>query len=229
LRSDATSSAVQATAAVEVLDSSSTSMRVQVPASPAESWLVLGQSHSDGWQATADGDDLGAPLLVNGYANAWRLPAHEEPLEVTLRWTPQRVIDVALALSAIAFVVVLLLAWPRRRDQIAETSPTAVIDRRWTYVATGALLVFAGVVPAVLGLAAAELARRQERWRGRLLIVPVALLGVVAAIVVYKQARYDLPATLDWPQAFPWTHGLTWAAVAVATGLASVGERPPAA
>jgi hypothetical protein len=232
---------------VTVLDSGATSMRLEVAPSNDDSWLLLGQSHSDGWRATVDGGDLGAPLLVNGFANAWRLPAHADPLEVSLRWTPQRVVDAALVASAIGAVVVLVLARPRRGastqpppaasaapvtnfgrtrsniDPDLPNVPRRAPSRRWEVITVVLVAIVAGIAPALLAAAAAEVARRAPAWRDRLLVVPVALLGVVTAIIAYKQVRYDLPATLDWPQAFPWTHGLTWAAVAIAAGIASVG------
>jgi arabinofuranan 3-O-arabinosyltransferase len=208
---------------VTVLDSGATEMRLEVAPSSSESWLVLGQSHSDGWRATVGGDDLGRPLLANGFANAWRLPAHTEPVEVSLRWTPQRVVDAALIASLVGVAGVLVLARPRRDDGRPLPSPPTVHapGRRWEVITVVLVAIFAGILPALLAAAAAEIARRRPGWRDRLLIVPVALLGTVAAIIAYKQVRYDLPATLDWPQAFPWTHGLTWAAVAVAAGVAS--------
>ena len=39
------------------------------------SWLVLGQSFNKGWRATCDGRPLGAPRVVDAYANAWPVPA----------------------------------------------------------------------------------------------------------------------------------------------------------
>ena len=54
-------------------------------------------------------------------------------------------------------------------------------------------------------------------------LVPVVLLGGVTAIMVYKQVRYHLPATLGWPQSFPWVHGLAWCAIAAAAGAAIGG------
>ncbi len=64
-------------------------------------WLVLGQSLSDGWTATVDGRDLGAPTLINGYANGWRIDPAEVGADATieLRWTPQRTVWIAILAS----------------------------------------------------------------------------------------------------------------------------------
>ena len=96
-------------------------MTLKVAPSARASWLVLGQSYNDGWTASTDTGGLGPQLLVNGYANGWQLPAHEGPLVVHLRWTPQRVVDIAVGLSAVATALVLVLAFgffPRPRRSI---------------------------------------------------------------------------------------------------------------
>src|SRR5439155_1252499 len=36
-------------------------------------WLVDGESYNRGWRATCDGRSLGAPVPMQGYANAWRV------------------------------------------------------------------------------------------------------------------------------------------------------------
>jgi arabinofuranan 3-O-arabinosyltransferase len=38
------------------------------------SWLVLGESFNRGWRAECDGRSLGAPRVVDGYANGWLAP-----------------------------------------------------------------------------------------------------------------------------------------------------------
>jgi len=50
---------------------------------------VLGQSHSEGWKATVGGDSLGAPRLVDGYANGWLVRPDRESFDVVIEWTPR--------------------------------------------------------------------------------------------------------------------------------------------
>ncbi|MHB1711303.1 MAG: alpha-(1-_3)-arabinofuranosyltransferase domain-containing protein [Acidimicrobiales bacterium] len=93
---------------------------VNAGAAPFE--LVLGQSINAGWVATVRGRSLGAPVLVDGFANGWRIdPSALGPalrngaFSVTLRWTPQRRVDLALVISSLSILLCLLLAFLPRR------------------------------------------------------------------------------------------------------------------
>jgi hypothetical protein len=81
------------------------------------SYLVLGQSFDKGWRATCDGDDLGAPQILQGYANAW--PVDRGCRDVAFRYAPQKVADAGYLISGIGCAVLLALlgvgAYRRRR------------------------------------------------------------------------------------------------------------------
>jgi arabinofuranan 3-O-arabinosyltransferase len=88
--------------------------------------LVLGQSVNPGWTAAvAGGGSLGKPELIDGYANGWRLSRSDlvaatpnGTVSVVLRWEPQRRVDVALIISALAILACLALVvgpWVRAR------------------------------------------------------------------------------------------------------------------
>jgi hypothetical protein len=88
---------------------------------------VLGQSVNKGWHAVATPGpgaapgshtvDLGAPQLVDGFANGWHVSAADlralggTNFTVALTWTPQNLEWAALALSAATLVLCLLLAF----------------------------------------------------------------------------------------------------------------------
>jgi hypothetical protein len=85
-------------------------------------WLVLGQSWSTGWTATANGQPLGTPVPVNGYGNAWYVdPAvvGTGPIDLRLAWAPQRIVWIAIGLSVLggALCLVLMVRRPRRRRE----------------------------------------------------------------------------------------------------------------
>ncbi len=106
---------------VKVEKNGRTKINLDVSQASQPFWLVLGQSQSEGWQATVNGKNIGGSTLVNGYANGWMIdPGNAKTLSVTLTWTPQRVVWIAIFLSAIAMLVCLALVLiPMRRRKLA--------------------------------------------------------------------------------------------------------------
>jgi arabinofuranan 3-O-arabinosyltransferase len=84
--------------------------------------LVLGESINAGWKASVVGGTggsqaLGAPVLIDGFANGWRIDpstlgsaVHDGTITVALTWQPQRRVDVALIVSLLAIVACIVLA-----------------------------------------------------------------------------------------------------------------------
>lgn len=115
--------------AVRVTHQNRTEETASVTGTGRPYWLVLGESLSRGWTATirpaagGPAKSLGAPVLIDGYANGWYVPAALSTGEmvVSLDWAPQKVVWVALVASAAGLVLCALLAflprrlWPRRR------------------------------------------------------------------------------------------------------------------
>jgi len=200
---------------------------------------VLGQSHSPGFTATtADGVDLGEPTVVNGYANGWLVdPAEVGPdATITVAWTPQRVVWVALVLSAVGVLVCLallvrppsLLAGAPTEDDRREMAPRAVaplssdgpalaLPRAVAWAAALGVLtaLLAGwVVGAVVAaVAAVALGVRRGEWVAR--ATGIALLAASASFVVLKQWRNDYLVDFNWMNQFEVTHAWTLAAVAL--------------
>lgn len=219
-----------------------TSLSVTVGASDEPFWLILGQSHNLGWTATVDGEDLGAPVLVNGYANGWEIPAGEERT-VELAWTPQRVVDLALIASAVAVLVTLVLAVRRP----SATAPAG--DRSWVPLDARPsmpgpfhltrVLRYAGPLPsrfaliatpiaaglagwAVIGpvpatvLFVVSLVSLRLRWARPLLTVGgLVAVAVAAALVVGRQAFGYVPPGFDWPTFHGRSHQVAWLGVAL--------------
>lgn len=196
---------------VEVVEKGRVSATVTVEGAEEPYWLVLGQSHSDGWTATVDGaGSLGEPTLIDGFANGWYVdPAvHGSDVRITLEWTPQRVVWAGLGASAVGVLACLVLL---------------VVDHRRRRRARAA----AGAGPATEAIVEPPLLDWPPfATDGPSFSRPVAVAAAVALAVV---ALLDTPPPfLTVPVvagvayvAFRWTRGRTLQA-AVAAGLLGV-------
>jgi arabinofuranan 3-O-arabinosyltransferase len=222
-------------------------------AEPAEPfWLVLGQSFNPGWTATAGGEDLGAPTLVNGYANAWLVDADAEggDVAVALEWTPQRAVWGAMALSGLGVLVclVLLVLDPRRRRAVRAEQDEAAHDpglrprwsAPWALGSTAAgtrTTVIAGLAALALttafsgpvwGLLAGVGAVAALRWRWGLPLVRLgAVLGLAGAgaYITLSQLIRRYPPDFDWPNRFEATNWPALLAVALLVIATLVDDR----
>lgn len=222
-----------APAEVEVLDQGDDFLSLRVTdARPGEPlWVVLGQSHNEGWEAEVAGRGLGTPALVDGFANGWRLDPPGGTFEVSLRFEPQRRVDIALWLSAAAVLacVALLVRRPARPLPVTEVPPeplsAASVDGplrppvgvRLSVGLAAALGVLGLLVanPLVgVGLAGVTFASARgltPRWAA-VALAPAAMAlsgGYVAATV---QRRGTVPG-LEWPAELSRAHPVAWAAV----------------
>jgi len=222
---------------VDAVRHSDTAYTVRVPGRDADRWLVLGQSHSRGWHAILDGADLGPPVVIDGFANGWLLPAGEAAA-VELRWTPQRLVDWALRISLLAVAAAALIAWRGRPDRGAPRSALArfepdrpVLHWPWrrapsrpvpaTAVGAAAVAVTAlaaasvpdwHVLAPAAGLVAVLALRHRRLWW----LAPMAAaasLGAAALFVLIQQYRFRYPPDFIWPNRFESVHILGMAAI----------------
>jgi arabinofuranan 3-O-arabinosyltransferase len=212
-----------------VVKSGRTSMTVRVDHPREPFTLVLGQSLNSGWTAKADGRSLGAPRLVDAYANGWRVqPASDgRNLDITLDWAPQHAVNVALVMSAVAFACCLGIAvvtGVRRRRRGRTVTPAGAPapqpedtapEFMFPFVAAGQrpspLVLVLGVLVSALGAGALV-----RPWAG------VLVGAVVAVVLIRPRMRWLLtlfpPAALmlsgvfimvkqvhgNWPPVFEW-------------------------
>jgi hypothetical protein len=193
-------------------------------------WLVLGQSDNAGWEATVDGTNIGGSTLVDGYANGWPVRPPSSSFHVTLTWTPQQKVWIALAVSALALVLCVVLALRRRRAPTPDDGGDEVLAFGSPLVATGdrpgvARILMGALAVVVIGallsdwwvgLVAGGLVAVVAWWpRARVLITlgaPLAL-GACALYVIVQQHRYGYPSDLDWPPQFTRINEIAWLAV----------------
>ena len=230
---------------VTVTGSTRSSTNVTVTGATKDFWLVLGQSHNAGWHATIGGKDLGEPVLVDGYANGWRIPASAagKPLQIEMTWTPQRVVWGMIASSIVAVLAALLLiAWPRRAA-VPEGDPTWVpldarpamphglhlqrilryagpTPSRFALLATvGGSLVLGGAIigpiPGVFLAIVAAVALRIPRSRPVLTLGGPLLFAAAVAYLGIHQQLDHLPSGFDWPSYFEAVQQPAWTAVAL--------------
>jgi arabinofuranan 3-O-arabinosyltransferase len=222
-------------AEVAVLHEDHDELRVRVSgaATGEDLWLVLGQSHSDGWRAAVDGEDLGAGQLVDGFANGWRVQATSPELEVTFRFAPQRRVDVALWASLVAALACVALAVARPRRTWPATAPAAEevrVPSRHAHLrplswversvlvlgAAGLSLALAG--PGLgLGVAAAValttlVATSRLPWWVAGAVPPLAMAASGAYVVAAIVRRHPRPG-LEWITELPLAHPVAWSAV----------------
>ncbi len=139
---------------VEILESDATSFELEVSGATDPFWLVLGQSHNDGWEAVlSSGARLEGPQRFDGFANAWHVvPASEGgTFRVALEWEPQRLVWGALATSSVGAALCLLIVvggWQRGRRRLwaapevseAADGPVGDTDRVEVRVDAGPVL-----------------------------------------------------------------------------------------
>jgi hypothetical protein len=240
---------------VRLVSHDTTSFRLELgPSSATRSssdgsvWLVLGQSVNAGWQATVAGRSLGPPTLVDGFANGWLVPRsllrHDAPVPVTLRWTPQGDVDVALVVSALSGAGCLgIVLWPRRRRGAARTgtsdeapvgvallgdddAPTWWPDVDGAPLSWGHHIAVAIVAAVVAGIVAGLVvgvvvgigvlvAGRMRHGRVVLAAAAIAAMVAVPVAMVVTEAVGGYPGDGQWPSHFEVAATLTWLALAL--------------
>ncbi len=197
-------------------------------------WLVLGQSIDPGWELSLDGHKLGEPTLVNGFATGWKVDIPDNgPHTFSVRWAPQRPINLAVIVSAISLLVVAALAL-RRPKHIAAEEIQANTVLRYVHPSVVVLLVLgtfgiaAGAIPGLVAGVTALLLEQYPQLQRPLAWVPVGLVGFVALAKAVRQILEQPQPGLGWVTADRWIDVVAWAAVALAVtvALANSDRRP---
>ncbi|SCD39891.1 alpha-(1-_3)-arabinofuranosyltransferase family protein [Streptomyces sp. DvalAA-19] len=152
------------------------------------SYLQLHENHNKGWKATLDGKEL-TPLRIDGWQQAWLVPEGEGGT-VTLEYGPARIYQAGLIGAAVLFLVLVGLAFGRRRDsdgaegayegtdQPVPPGPGLILG---TVALTLVGIVIAGPVALVVPVLAV-LAHFRPSWLAPVAFASMAAAGVVVAI-----------------------------------------------
>ena len=220
----------------------SATVTVNVTSGTQPFWLVLGQSHNAGWSAHSGGHSLGAPTLVDGFANGWLV--HPGPtgglMTIQLDWTPQHRVRLALLASALAVLACVVLVivggtrtgpwrrWVDPADRLTTlpSLPALALPWRWaggpvTGLSARALALAGGFVAAFVIAPAAglvvwvalTLSLSGARRRWALTVVGVGLMAAASLYVLQLQLRYRFPTKIEWPEHFDKVALLPWIAV----------------
>jgi arabinofuranan 3-O-arabinosyltransferase len=81
---------------------------VEVQNAQGPYYLVIGQNIAPGWRASIAGDDLGPPLVLDGYSAGWYVP-RTGSYHVLVTYRPQAGYRLAVAVSVVATMVAVVL------------------------------------------------------------------------------------------------------------------------
>lgn len=191
---------------------------------PDGCWFVQVEGWSKGWTADVDGTDLGRPVPVDGGMSGWWLPPSDTARTITMRWTAQRPVDIAIILTLVSLAIALALlvrdnrSLPRpepERFSFAASRP-AIGRRRaiaWTLVATAAAALAAGLSTGLLlgaALGVGLVVLRRPRLAG---VIGLAAVGAIGVVVSSRVMGGDAPADFGFAAHFEDLHRPMIAAV----------------
>ncbi len=213
---------------ITVTDRSRGSYEISASGATDDFWLVLGESYSEGWKATiVGGQDLGEPVLIDGFANGWRVSnPNGGEVQIALEWTPNRTVRFGLWTSLVAVLACLWLALKPQKEYPADRrslpgwidiEPKPAVALRTT-ILTGAVVgvgygaltrPWIGVVTIGLILTG-SLVRQGRRV---VALVGLGALGAAGSYVVILQTRYGAPHDGAWPSLWDRAHLLGLVAI----------------
>ena len=189
-------------------------------------WVRLNQSSNPGWSATAKWNtgstDFGAAHTLDGFASGWLMKDNTSgQSNFTFTWKPQRMVNIALAVSAVAVLACIALCFsPRRhralRDVVIPRLARDPFRTKSPPIFGSALVVLGGFFFGGLsvGLATAVLAvtaALSARWQPAahlVRLVPLTSIALAVALVLWRQARHRFPHDVFWPPQFMTAHSL---------------------
>ena len=121
----------------DITSSQLTHKTAQLQPCPDGCWLVFGEGHSAGWRAELDGIDLGPSQIIDGGSNGWWIEPTTRSQSITISFTPQKTLNVALIISALFVMLACLAALFTRRARHEDhfvSAPRSTSTPVWNWV-----------------------------------------------------------------------------------------------
>ncbi len=213
------SGTIASAAASSVTQSTPRSRQIEVTGCVNGCWLVFGEGYNAAWEASEERGSLGTPTMVDGGFNGWWIDPSAQPVTITVAWTQQRALNLALIASLLVAVgaLVLLVRGGRDRQPHEHRRPAqfafgedAVNWQRACLTAIfwaglSALLINPAwaVWGAIAGIAGGAIRRTRVPE-----LVAIASLLTISAAVIYAERRQSPYPGGGWTHTFEVLHGV---------------------
>ncbi|MEY3805386.1 MAG: hypothetical protein RIR69_198, partial [Actinomycetota bacterium] len=185
-----------------------------------------------GWKASIGGQKLPEPLVVNGGSNGWWLDPFTSSQEITLEFTPQKTLTLALATTLLFVFVCLLLVLCYRRDwrTTDNTAEELWTQNGWratvgTYVIILAMSVALFPIITALSITGIVVAASMPRLRPIITILTVSVLVLAMTSSWWEIIATDPPLTFDWTSTTAASHTTIVGALGVLAAISVLPQR----
>jgi len=193
---------------------------------PNGCWLVLGEGHSTGWRAEINGKDLGVSRIIDGGSNGWWIEPTTGSENITMTFSPQNTLNIALIISAMCVILTFFIALLTRRARHEEHlvySPDSTYRPVWDWVmptTVNAVLMLALLdvrtalwTSAVMGLTVSTRSYKVLTW------LATAIFTLAMSVTWWESVTTTAPLDFGWPASTQASHHTLIACLVV---LASV-------
>ena len=202
---------------------------IELQPCPEGCWFVFGEGHNTGWKATLGGRDLGPSVVVDGGAHGWWIEPTTTSQALTIAFTPQRTLNIALIVSALFVMAAAIIAFASRRTlrnkPASDISPPR-ISPKWNVVMVLTthlfmMLALSDLATAIWTTALIALALL-TRTHKILIWLVTAIFTVVMGTTWWESLTTTIPLDFGWPSSTQASHNTLLTCLVVLTTLCLV-------
>jgi arabinofuranan 3-O-arabinosyltransferase len=202
---------------------------IELQPCPEGCWFVFGEGRNTGWKATLEGRDLGPSVVVDGGAHGWWIEPSTTSQALTIAFTPQRTLNIALIVSALFVMAAAIIAFASRRtlrNKPASDIPPPHISPKWKAVVVLAahlfmMLALFDLATALWTTALIALALL-TRTHKILIWLVTAIFTVVMGTTWWESLTTTVPLDFGWPGSTQASHNTLLMCLVVLTTLCLV-------